>query len=71
MEEGQTKIALKVKDLDYVLKLEREARARRLPLFLVRDRGLTQVEPGTITCLGIGPAPSGLLDPLIRNLRLL
>jgi len=38
---------------------------------LVRDRGLTQVPPGTITCLGLGPAPADLLDSLTGNLTLL
>ena len=71
MHEGQCKIALKVKDLDHLLRLEREAKASNLPLYLVRDRGLTQVEPGTITCLGIGPAPAGILDQLTGDLSLL
>ncbi len=71
MRDGQTKIALKVKDLETVLKLMREARVANLPLCLVRDKGLTQVEPGTVTCLAIGPAPSRLLDPLTGHLALL
>jgi len=71
MHEGQCKIALTVKDLDHLLRLEREAKASNLPLYLVRDRGLTQVEPGTITCLGIGPAPAGILDQLTGDLSLL
>lgn len=71
IQEGQCKIALKVKDLDCVLKLEREAKAANLPFYLVRDQGLTQVEPGTITCLGIGPAPAEILEPLTVELRLL
>jgi len=71
MLEGQCKIALKVKDLDHLLKLEQEAKASNLPFYLVRDRGLTQVEPGTITCLGIGPAPAGMLDLLTGDLSLL
>lgn len=69
--EGQAKIALKVPDLGAILDLERQAGAKRLPHYLVEDRGLTQVPPGTVTCLGIGPAPSHLLDVLTGDLSLL
>lgn len=69
--EGQRKIALKVPDLDAILRLEREARASHLPVYVVRDRGLTQIPPDTVTCVGIGPAPSHLVDSLTGNLALL
>jgi len=71
MEEGQAKIALKVPDLDAILRLEIDAKAKGLPIYLVKDMGLTQVEPGTITCLGVGPAPSHVLDGLTGDLPLL
>ena len=69
--EGQCKVALKVRDLTLVSDLERKARSQGLPVSLIKDRGLTQVEPDTVTCLGIGPAPSELLDTLTGNLSLL
>jgi peptidyl-tRNA hydrolase, PTH2 family len=69
--EGQPKIALKVRDLDAILSLEAQAKAQRIPFSVVKDRGLTQVPPGTITCIGIGPAPASLLDELTGNLSLL
>src|SRR6266705_1167200 len=56
LEDGQRKIALKVHDLDALLNLENVARRNRLPVYLVRDRGLTQVPPDTFTCVGRGPA---------------
>ena len=71
LEDGQRKIALKVPDLDALLNLENNARRNRLPFYLVRDRGLTQVPPDTITCVGIGPAPSNLVDNLTGDLALL
>lgn len=71
MAEGQPKIALKVTDLDRLLSLGDQARANRLPFFLVKDKGLTQVPPDTITCIGIGPAPSNILNKLTGNLSLL
>jgi peptidyl-tRNA hydrolase, PTH2 family len=69
--DGQPKIALKVPDLDAILLLEQQARAKRFPFSVVKDKGLTQVPPGTITCIGIGPAPVSLLDGLTGNLPLL
>ena len=71
LEEGQRKIALKVPDLKTLLHLEDAARRNRLPVYLVRDRGLTQVPPDTVTCVGIGPAPSNLVDNLTGDLSLL
>ena len=71
LEDGQRKIALKVPDLDALLNLENVARRNRLPVYLVRDRGLTQVPPDTVTCVGIGPAPSTLVDNLTGDLALL
>lgn len=71
MDEGQCKIALKVSQLETILSVARLARARKMPLFLVKDKGLTQVSAGTITCLGLGPAPSEIVDPLTGNLSLL
>jgi len=71
LEEGQRKIALKVQDLESLLHLEDTARRNRLPVYLVRDRGLTQLPPDTVTCVGIGPAPSNLVDNLTGNLSLL
>lgn len=71
MDEGQAKIALKVPDLASIRELIVGARTRRIPYYVVADRGLTQVPPGSITCLGLGPAPVELIDPLTGNLPLL
>ena len=71
MREGQAKIALKVKDEDQLLKLEKRARGIPIPSYIVRDMGLTQVPTGTITCLGLGPAPVDTVDTLTGKLRLL
>jgi PTH2 family peptidyl-tRNA hydrolase len=71
LEEGQCKIALKVKSEGELLKLEKEAKASNLPCALIADKGLTEIPSGTITCLGIGPAPSALLDKITGKLPLL
>jgi len=71
LEEGQCKVALRVKSEQELLRLEKEAKALNLPSALVTDRGLTEIPPGTITCLGIGPAPSSLIDRITGELPLL
>ena len=69
--EGQCKIAVKVKSEQEILELERKARNAKLPAVLIVDRGLTEIPPNTITCLGIGPAPANKLDAITGKLSLL
>lgn len=71
IESGMAKIAVKVASLDELKKLEREARENDLPVATVEDRGLTQVPPGAITCVAIGPAPASKVDPITGKLKLL
>ncbi len=71
LREGQCKVAVRVDSKEEILELERKSRELRLPFALITDRGLTQIEPGTVTCLAIGPAPSSLVDTLTGGLNLL
>jgi len=71
MEEGQCKIAVKVKDERELLELKKQAEKLRLPYALIYDRGLTELPPNTLTCLGIGPAPCELVDEITGKLALL
>lgn len=71
LNEGQCKIAVKVGSEQELLELKQEAARQGLPQALITDRGLTQLEPGTTTCLAIGPAPSFQVDKLTGKLPLL
>ena len=71
MEEGQRKIAVKARSEQELLELEGQAKQLRLPSALVCDRGLTELPPDTMTCLGIGPAPSSQVDRITGKLKLL
>nr|MDO8087086.1 peptidyl-tRNA hydrolase Pth2 [Candidatus Sigynarchaeum springense]MDO8116199.1 peptidyl-tRNA hydrolase Pth2 [Candidatus Sigynarchaeota archaeon] len=69
--EGQRKIACKVQSLDDLLQLKGQVERLNVPCEIVADAGLTQLEPGTITALGIGPVLETTIDPVTRNLKLL
>jgi PTH2 family peptidyl-tRNA hydrolase len=69
--EGQRKIAVKVQNEKELSELEEAADELGLPHALIVDRGLTEIPEGTVTCLGIGPAPVGKIDRLTGKLQLL
>lgn len=68
---GAKKVALKVATLKELLRLRDEARQMGLSHGLVEDAGHTELPPGTVTALGIGPAPEADVDRLTGNLPLL
>jgi PTH2 family peptidyl-tRNA hydrolase len=70
IDEGQRKVVLKVSSEAELLELEKKAKALRIPAALISDLGLTELPPGTLTVLGIGPAPSSLVDKVTGNLPL-
>jgi PTH2 family peptidyl-tRNA hydrolase len=71
LNEGQCKIAVKVSSEKELLKLKDEAQEAGLPYALIEDRGLTEIPLGTVTCLGIGPAPADKVDKITGKLNLL
>ena len=71
MYEGQKKVAVKVAYEKELGELEEAADQLGLPHALIVDRGLTEVPEGTVTCLGIGPAPAAMIDRITGKLKLL
>jgi PTH2 family peptidyl-tRNA hydrolase len=70
-EGGQAKIVLKIESEELLTDLFQKAKSAGLPASLVEDRGLTQVEPGTVTCLAVGPGPEAEIDGITGKLKLL
>ncbi|MGQ9514028.1 MAG: peptidyl-tRNA hydrolase Pth2 [Thermoproteota archaeon] len=68
--EGQKKVVLEASELEELVKLKNAAEALGIPSAIVVDYGLTEVAPGTVTCVGIGPAPGKLVDKVTGSLRL-
>jgi len=69
-EEGQKKIVLKVGGEGELLALYEQMK-REMPCALIRDAGKTQLEPGTITCFGAGPADEAIINKYTKELKLL
>lgn len=71
LREGQKKVAVKVSSEEELIELRRQAVNHSLPFALIRDAGMTELPPGTITVLGIGPAKADLIDEVTGELKLL
>jgi PTH2 family peptidyl-tRNA hydrolase len=69
--EGQKKVVLKASDERTLFELKVIAERAGISTSLVQDAGMTEIPPGTITALGIGPARSEDLDRITGALTLL
>ena len=68
--EGARKIVCKAED-DVALKsILGQAKSADLVCYLVKDAGHTEIPPGTITVVGIGPGPRSEIDKITGNLQL-
>jgi PTH2 family peptidyl-tRNA hydrolase len=68
---GQAKIAVQVKSQEEILDLRKQARALGVTAEVIQDAGRTQIEAGSMTVLGVGPAPRSMVDKVTGGLKLL
>ena len=61
---GSPVIVLQAEDEQHLVDLANEAHACRVPFHLVHDAGKTEVDPGTMTAIAIGPVEKGFLGLL-------
>lgn len=68
--EGQTKIVLGVDSEAELFELADVAKREGLPHAVVRDAGRTQLDPGTVTALAVGPGKDNVVDKVTGDLSL-
>jgi PTH2 family peptidyl-tRNA hydrolase len=68
---GQKKVVLKIHSMEQLNELKAEIESKKIPYFIINDAGLTQLTPGTITAVGIGPVLSTEIDKITGDLKLL
>jgi PTH2 family peptidyl-tRNA hydrolase len=68
---GQKKVVLKIKSKEELYNMVMKLEKQKIPFFIVKDAGLTQLPSGTTTAVGIGPALSTEIDKITGELKLL
>ncbi len=71
LSEGQKKVVLRANDERTLYELKVIAERAGISSSLIQDAGMTEILPGTITALGLGPAKSEDLDKITGTLTLL
>ena len=66
---GARKICLQVDDLQSLQVIAGQAQSANLITHIVKDAGHTEIPPGTVTVLGIGPGPRRSIDAIVRELK--
>jgi PTH2 family peptidyl-tRNA hydrolase len=69
--QGMKKVALKVRDDRELMHYFEKAKKSKIPTGLIKDAGRTFLLPGTITCLGIGPAEEDKIDTVTGKLKMI
>lgn len=69
--EGQKKVVIRVANEAALFELKGKVTAMGIVNEIITDAGHTQIEPGTVTCLGIGPVEEEVIEPLTGEYPLL
>lgn len=68
---GQKKIVIRVDNEATLIDLKRKVESLGIVNELISDAGFTQIMPGTVTCLGIGPVEEHVIEPITGEYPLL
>jgi PTH2 family peptidyl-tRNA hydrolase len=68
---GQAKVAVQVKSEEELLTLQATALSLGVTAEVIADAGRTQIASGSLTVLGVGPAPKSVIDQITGSLKLL
>jgi len=66
----QTKIVLEVESEEAIRNLAADAATEDIPHAVIEDAGHTELDPGTVTTIGIGPADIDRIDSITGHLPL-
>jgi len=69
--EGAKKAVVKVDCVDDFYPLKEKAGQLKIAACLIEDAGHTEIPAGTKTVLGLGPAPSNIIDQVTGDLSIL
>ena len=69
--DGMKKVVLGVKNIKELMKIKENVKEANMPYSVIRDAGRTQVKPGVVTVMGIGPVKDEKIDRITKNLKLL
>jgi peptidyl-tRNA hydrolase len=68
---GQAKVVLRVDSEEELFQFKAIADVQRITNSIITDAGRTQIAPGSVTCLGLGPEKVSLLDKITGDLKML
>lgn len=68
-QKGMKKITLRVESKEELFKYLQQAKDFNLITALITDAGKTEIAPGTVTCLAIGPDDENKIDQITSNLK--
>ena len=69
-EQGMKKVVLKVETLKELIKVKQDAKDQGLVSCMIKDAGMTELTPGTITCVAVGPDKEDKVDAVTGHLKM-
>lgn len=69
--DGEVKVILKVNSEEELIDIMYQCMMSNVKYAEVRDAGKTQIEPNTLTAVGIGPYKDEIVDKIVGDLKLL
>ncbi len=69
--QGQKKVVIKIADFQELMELKLKLEERGFYVCQISDAGYTQVPPGTVTCIGVGPVSAEQVDPVTSGYPLM
>lgn len=71
LDSGERKIVLKTNDVQDLVNVFQDLVDHDFPATIIEDAGHTQIEAGTMTVLGVGPARAADLEEFLGHFKLL